>query len=403
MRSGNGIVGIDAPDRVVRYKKRGTYSFLLIVVLTALFIAGGVLLYVIFVPGDSAPIAYIIGSLLILLGIIFLPLGFFIPRTINQSYIVVSRLQKEYRIDDLRQLARQSTTGSRMRVNQQKRMAIGALGDLKAIEAIPDLEWTFRFCNKADFSLVKFIAEALAKIGTRQSVVALKSMNIQLQEALAEKQKIKFKSSHERSSITFLSRSLNFVNSYLHKLAIQNNFSSAVELFSSLEAYTEPSTSSDFYEDYSSQTSFPRELSQAEILTSQSILDTNKFFILSKFDIISLLLIFLGIIPGIISFLIFLPIRISYLRIRRLKEEENVSELIKIVRECKSSFYGSFTTRFAIYALGDLRKQECIAALRELVQKRDELCETGVRGISRLERIVKDASQTLDYVSKIVG
>ncbi|NHJ41344.1 MAG: hypothetical protein FK731_15030 [Asgard group archaeon] len=115
-----------------------------------------------------------------------------------------------------------------------------------------------------------------------------------------------------------------------------------------------------------------------------------------------MLLLFLGIVPGIISFLIFLPIRFSYLRVRRLKEEENVSELIEIVRECKSSFYGSFTTRFAIYALGDLRKVQGIAALSELARKWENSWEADDRELSRYETNIKEAYQTLEYINKVI-
>lgn len=402
MRTGDRFVGIDEPARAARFKKGWKYGFLFLFLLTALCFAGGALMYVFLVPGDNAPLAYVIGSMLFVVGLVFLITSFIIPPIVNQSYLVVSRLQKDYHIDELRRLARQITTGSRMRINQQKRMAIAALGDLKIVEAIPDLDFAFRSGNKEDVNLTKFIAEALAKIGTSYSVTILQSMSTQLQKNLAEKQKIGFKSSYDRSSIILLGRSLRHINSYLNKLAEKNGFTTVDELFSSLESDKHPSsTISSYQEEYSSQPFFSRELSQAEILTSQSILDASKFLLLTKYDIISILLIFLGIIPGIISFIIFLPIRISYLRIRRLKEEENVSELVRIVRECKSSYYGSFSTKFAIYALGDLRKAEGLAALDELAQKRDSSLDVVNQKLSRYQTIIKEALQTLDYVNKI--
>ncbi|NHK30969.1 MAG: NnrS family protein [Asgard group archaeon] len=402
MRTGDGIVGIDEPARVERFKKVGTYAFLFLVLLTALCIAGGVLLYIYLVPGDSAPLAYVIGSLLFVMGLIFLVLSIIFPRTINQSYLVVSQLQKEYRIDDLRHLARQTMIGTSLRQNQQKRLAIAALGDLKIVDAIPDLEWAFRSSKKEEVNLIRFIAEALAKIGTSYSADVLKNMSLLLQENLAEKQKVKLKSKYERSSIILLSNSLRQVNNYLIKLTEKNSFSTVDELFSSIEDVKHPSTISSYQEDYSSQPSFTRELSQAEILSSQSLLGANKFFLLTRYDIISLLLLFLGILPGIISFLVFLPIRIRYWRIRRLIEEKNVTELVRIVRECKTSFYGQFATKFAIYALGDLRKVAGIAALKELSQKWDSSWSIANQKLSRYQTIIKEAVQTLDYVNKII-
>ncbi len=56
-------------------------------------------LYVLLIPGDNAFFAYYFGSLLFVLGIIFLVLFFILPRAMNQSYVAVSRLKKENRLE----------------------------------------------------------------------------------------------------------------------------------------------------------------------------------------------------------------------------------------------------------------------------------------------------------------
>lgn len=52
-----------------------------------------------------------------------------------------------------------------------------------------------------------------------------------------------------------------------------------------------------------------------------------------------------------------------------MKEEKNVSKLSTIVRDCKTSYYESYTTIFAILALTDLRLPDGMIVVEELANK----------------------------------
>ncbi len=251
--------------------------------------------------------------------------------------------------------------------------------------------------------MIKNIAQALAKIGTSDAVNVLNVGKIQLENSVEEIKRIRFKTKRERSKKNFTLISLKHVNNYLKKLVENNDFATVDELlaYSDAEKLQTTDVSSDI-EEYSSQAMMKKELSQVEILESSSLLDSYKFLIFSTFDIIALLLVFIGIIPGIIAFFIFFPIKIRFWRIRKLKEEKNISELSSIVRTCKSSFYGSFSTRFAILALGDLRNPEGMIAVEELAHKWDPSWKLQDEKLTRYQRIVREANQTLEHVNIIL-